>query len=153
MIFILMCGGGFLGLYNQTAAGRADLPVRTAGGADLRLRAGGGFAAFAGNPVGIATIYRQLEKLEQAGHIHKVITEEGAFYQYCDHASADRECFLLRCEGCGRILHLDCSHLRPLYDHLEQEHHFLINTRETMFTGLCDVCAAKRKEDSIHGTK
>lgn len=106
-----------------------------------------------GNPVGIATIYRQLEKLEQAGHIHKVITEEGAFYQYCDHASADRECFLLRCEGCGRILHLDCSHLRPLYDHLEQEHHFLINTRETMFTGLCDVCAAKRKEDSIHGTK
>ena len=106
-----------------------------------------------GNPVGVATIYRQLEKLEQTGHIHKVITEEGAFYQYCDHASADRECFLLRCEGCGRILHLDCSHLRPLYDHLEQQHHVLINTRETMFTGLCDVCAAKRKEDSNHGSK
>lgn len=106
-----------------------------------------------GNPVGIATIYRQLEKLEQTGHIHKVITEEGAFYQYCDHMSEDRTCFLLRCEGCGRILHLDCSHLRPLYDHLEQQHHFLINSRETMFTGLCDVCAAKRKEDFNHGKK
>lgn len=103
-----------------------------------------------GNPVGLATIYRQLEKLEQCGHIHKVITEDGAFYQYCDRADSDRECFLLRCEGCGRILHLDCSHLRPLYEHLEQQHHFLINPRETMFTGLCDVCAARRKE-SAHG--
>lgn len=106
-----------------------------------------------GNPVGIATIYRQLEKLEQTGHIHKVITEEGAFYQYCNHAAEDRSCLLLRCEGCGRILHLDCSHLRPLYDHLERQHHFLINSRETMFTGLCDVCAARYKEDSGHGTK
>ena len=36
-----------------------------------------------GNPVGLATIYRQLEKLESAGRIHKVTTEEGALYQYC----------------------------------------------------------------------
>lgn len=28
-----------------------------------------------GSPVGLATIYRQLEKLEQAGRIHKVATE------------------------------------------------------------------------------
>lgn len=105
----------------------------------------------AGNPVGIATIYRQLEKLEQTGRIHKAITKKGSLYQYCDHAPESWECLLLRCEGCGRILHLDCSHLRPLYEHLEQQHHFLINPRETIFTGLCDVCAAKYKEDSSHG--
>jgi len=104
-----------------------------------------------GNPVGVATIYRQLTKLEEAGHIHKINTEEGAFFQYCDHDQTDRSCFLLRCEGCGRILHLDCSHLRPLYDHLEQEHHFLIDPRETVFTGLCDVCAARRREEDSHG--
>lgn len=105
----------------------------------------------AGNPVGLATIYRQLEKLEETGNIHKVITEDGAFYQYCDHEPGDRECFLLRCEGCGRILHLNCSHLRPLYKHLEEQHHFIINPRATVFTGLCDQCADRRKEENLHG--
>lgn len=102
-----------------------------------------------GCPVGLATIYRQLEKLEQLGHIHKINTEEGAFYQYCDHAAPRRDCFLLKCEGCGRLLHLDCSQLRPLYDHLEQTHHFHINPRATLLAGLCDVCANK---EAPHGT-
>lgn len=108
----------------------------------------------AGNPVGIATIYRHLEKLEQAGQIHRAITKRGSLYQYCGYASESRECLLFRCKDCGKILHLDCSRLlRPLYEHLEQQHHLLINPRETIFTGLCDVCAAKCKEDSSHGKK
>lgn len=102
----------------------------------------------AGCPVGLATIYRQLERLEGSGHIHKVSTEEGALYQYCDRDQPNRDCFLLQCEGCGRIFHLDCSHLAPLYDHLEQEHHFAINPRRTMFVGLCADCTARKKEES-----
>ena len=100
-----------------------------------------------GCPVGLATIYRQLEKLEQSGLIHKVNTEDGAFYQYCDHPAGDRDCFLLKCEHCGRILHLDCSHLQGLYDHLETEHHFHINPHKTLFTGLCDVCSREEGSD------
>ena len=50
----------------------------------------------AGCPVGLATIYRQLERLEAAGRIHKIQTEEGALYQYCPHPSEDHGCFLLR---------------------------------------------------------
>lgn len=101
-----------------------------------------------GSPVGLATIYRQLEKLETAGRVHKVNTEEGAFYQFCGHDSGDhRDCFLLKCSRCGRIRHLDCSHLQGLYDHLEKEHHFRIDPRGTLFTGICDLCA---KEEN-HG--
>ena len=58
------------------------------------------------HPVGLATIYRQLEKLESAGRIHKIHTEEGSFFQFCPHAD-HHNCFLLRCEDCGRIVHLD----------------------------------------------
>lgn len=94
-----------------------------------------------GNPVGLATIYRQLEKLEQTGRIHKISTEEGAFYQYCPHPSEKHDCFLLRCESCGRIVHLDCAHLQDLYTHLETAHHFRIDPRRTVLTGLCGACA------------
>ena len=104
-----------------------------------------------GHPVGLATIYRQLDRLEQSGHVHKLSTDQGAVYQYCDRPENGRECFLLRCTGCGRILHLDCSHLKPLYEHLERQHRFVIDPRATVFAGLCDVCDQQRKEEDGHG--
>ena len=102
--------------------------------------------------MGLATIYRQLEKLEAAGAVHKVNTEDGALYQYCGHQSqGHRDCFLLKCERCGRIRHVDCTQLQSLYDHLEKEHHFRINPRGTLFSGVCDVCAGE--EERNHGAQ
>ena len=98
------------------------------------------------HPVGLATIYRQLEKLESAGRVHRIHTEEGAFFQYCPHA--DHNCFLLRCGDCGRIVHLDCGHLEDLYRHLESRHHFRIDPRRTVLTGRCETCA---KQEVSHG--
>jgi Fur family ferric uptake transcriptional regulator len=94
----------------------------------------------AGLSVGLTTVYRQLDKLVQQGMVHRIVTDEGAFYRFCDrHDGAD--CFLLKCEQCGRIEHLDCDHLGPLYEHLAHEHHFTINPRRTLFYGLCEVCS------------
>ena len=98
-----------------------------------------------GSPVGLATVYRQLDKLEQAGRIHRINTEEGAVYRYCSH-QGDCGCFLLKCLGCGRVLHMDCSRLHSLYRHFEEQHHFLIDPKATVFSGWCDGCAAGRKE-------
>ena len=102
-----------------------------------------------GCPVGLATIYRQLEKLESAGCIHKIPTEDGALYQYCPHHDEAHDCFLLRCEECSRIVHLDCHHLEDLCLHLETTHHFRIDPRRTVLTGRCDRCAGK---EAVHGT-
>ena len=93
-----------------------------------------------GERIGVATVYRQLEKLERGGFVHKALTEEGAFYRYCPEQDASA-CFLLKCERCGRIVHADCEQLSPLYRHLEEEHHFTINPRRTMLYGLCQNCA------------
>ena len=97
-----------------------------------------------GSPVGLATVYRQLEKLSAAGVIHKLHTEDGALYQYCGHESGDhRDCVLLQCERCGRVCHMDCPELEKLYAHLESVHHFRINPCRTLFSGLCNDCAEK----------
>lgn len=92
-----------------------------------------------GQTVGLSTVYRQLEKLVAQGKVHKLLTEEGACYQYCD-KTVHRDCFLLQCEGCGAIFHMDCSHLGELYGHLLESHGFAINSRRTMFYGLCGKC-------------
>lgn len=101
-------------------------------------------------PVGLATVYRQLEQLEQAGHIHRIDTGEGAFYQFCIQGeSSRRQCCLLRCQACGRIVHLDCSHLRELCHHLETEHRFRIDPRRTVLAGVCAACGG---EERYNGT-
>ena len=90
-------------------------------------------------------------KLEAAGAVHKVNTEEGALYQYCGRQSqGHRDCFLLKCERCGRIRHVDCTHLQNLYDHLEREHHFRIDPRGRCFPG-CATSAPERRDH--HGAQ
>ena len=95
-----------------------------------------------GQTIGLTTVYRQLERLAQQGLVHKVVTDAGAYYQYCT-AHDEGNCFLLKCEKCGAIRHLDCSRLGELYQHLEQEHHFRIDPRRTLFYGLCEECGRK----------
>lgn len=92
-----------------------------------------------GQNVGLSTVYRQLDKLIAQGKVHKLLTDEGACFQYCDKA-VHQDCFLLKCEGCGAIFHMDCTHLGELYGHLLDRHGFAINPRRTMFYGLCDKC-------------
>lgn len=95
-----------------------------------------------GERVGLTTVYRQLEKLEKAGALQRIVTEEGACWQCCD--QSDHDCFLLKCERCGRITHVDCMQLGPLYEHLAASHHFAINPRRTMLYGLCGSCGEGR---------
>ena len=102
-----------------------------------RLRSGG-------QSVGLTTVYRQLERLEKQGLVHKLVTDEGACWQYCD-CPAHRDCILLKCEVCGAIQHMDCAHLGELYQHVLQQHHFRINPRRTLFYGLCDRCSGEEQ--------
>ena len=93
-----------------------------------------------GEAVGLTTVYRQLERLEKAGKVHKLVTDTGAKYQFCTCAASGRDCFLLKCEKCGTVQHVDCSRLAPLYRHLEEEHGFAIDAHRTLFYGLCRRC-------------
>ena len=94
-----------------------------------------------GKSIGLTTVYRQLEKLQEQGLVHKIVTDEGARWQYCHCHQQGRDCFLIKCEQCGCVEHAECDHLAELYGHLAQEHHFRINPRRTLFYGLCQACA------------
>lgn len=99
-----------------------------------------------GIPVGLATVYRQLDRLAEAGLVHRITTDAGALYQYCPRQAAGEVCFLLRCQSCGRMEHLDCPQLRSLYRHIAAEHGFRVDPRRTVLTGLCGPCAEQEAE-------
>lgn len=96
-----------------------------------------------GQSVGLTTIYRQLDKFEKEGIVHKIVLDgnSGACYQY---AGEREDRLLLKCEGCGGIIPMACSHMEELYEHVLSEHRFQVNPHRTMFYGICDHCLERR---------
>ena len=49
----------------------------------------------------------------------------------------------MKCEKCGKLLHMDCSEITELNEHLKAEHGFTIDPLRTVFYGICAECADK----------
>ncbi|MCI9078622.1 MAG: transcriptional repressor [Lachnospiraceae bacterium] len=96
-----------------------------------------------GTPVGITTIYRHLDKFQKEGVVQKIVLDgnSGACYQYIHGSFSQNNCqFLLKCENCGKITNMGCSHMQDLYSHVLEEHNFNVNPHRTMFYGTCSKC-------------
>ena len=108
----------------------------------------GEYVAHKGFSIGTATIYRQLDKLEKNGEIHRIAVDgtSSVCFQYCP-KEEDSAQFYLKCECCGRIIHLDCSLLEGLYTHVENSHQFLINPQRTIFYGRCQDCLISEHQE------
>ena len=96
-----------------------------------------------GYKIGMATIYRNLEAMAKNGAIHKFIGEDGkkARWQFVNCQSKCTEHYHLKCENCGKIIHMECNSILNIEKHILQEHNFCINRSHTILYGLCNACA------------
>jgi Fur family ferric uptake transcriptional regulator len=96
-----------------------------------------------GGPIGAATIYRYLEKLVDGGAVKKYTLDEtaGACFQYCPEQEGPRDHFHLKCEVCGKLIHLQCGFLDGIQEHVMERHGFSINGAKTVLYGVCPECA------------
>ena len=101
------------------------------------------------NPIGMTTVYRQLDRLVDEGMVKKYTLDgnTSACYQYVGDSCAkeQEQCFHCKCERCGVLIHLHCKDLETIQDHLKEHHHFYINPTRTVFYGLCEKCAKEGK--------
>lgn len=98
-----------------------------------------------GKNIGTTTVYRQLEKMVDAGLVTKYILEPGspACFEYVGEESHIEEsvCYHCKCEQCGRLIHMHCEELPGLRRHIMEHHGFAIDPTRTVFYGLCADCA------------
>lgn len=96
--------------------------------------------------VGTATIYRNLDKLEEEGIIARCSIEgaSGVCYRYLPEAP-EGIYFFLKCEECGSLSPIDCHELQKLYEHVIEHHHVRINPVKTVLYGLCETCLAAKE--------
>lgn len=93
--------------------------------------------------IGIATIYRQIEKFVAMGVVQKYFLGEqnAACFQYMgEECHKEVSHFHLKCEKCGTLIHLECLDLEQLSSHLMAEHGFALDPFRTVFYGLCENC-------------
>jgi len=93
-------------------------------------------------PIGRTTIYRQLDKLTEAGSLRRYITDgfSGACYQLIGNAVKCDSHLHLKCEVCGELQHLECDVLDELGRHMFSEHDFKVDALKTVLYGKCGAC-------------
>ncbi len=99
------------------------------------------FCQRAATPVGLATIYRQLERLVEEGTARKIIAADnsGVRFQYLDPSDGEGD-FFLKCECCGEVMPAACHLLERVASHMDEEHGFSIDTSRSMLYGRCKKC-------------
>ena len=97
-----------------------------------------------GKPIGVTTVYRQLDKMVEEGLVNKYVLDgkSSACYEYVSDQDMDAHisCYHCKCDKCGKLIHLHCGEIEALIKHIEASHDFSINPKRTVFYGLCDAC-------------
>ena len=86
--------------------------------------------------IGRGTVYRNLQKLAEAGEIQKVEVPGGA--DRYDHLTYKH--YHVQCEKCGRVFDVDMPYDSGLEEKVADKHGFLFTGHAIMFTGICPDC-------------
>ncbi len=82
------------------------------------------------------TVYRNLNRLAQAGEIRKIELSGGA--DRFDHLCHDH-CHV-RCEKCGRVFDVDMEFVSGLEKNIRDPHGFQFTGYDIIFRGICPAC-------------
>lgn len=90
--------------------------------------------------VGLTTIYRFVDKLIEENILTKNISKDNTtYYQYLKECKEENH-FYLKCEKCGRMIHIDCDCIRNMSNHILKNHKFKANKENIIINGLCNKC-------------
>jgi len=94
----------------------------------------------AGERVGLATVYRHLQALAEAGQVDVLRTHEGeAVYRRC---ATGRHHHHLVCRSCGRTVEVADRAVERWADRIADEHGFRDVRHTVEVVGTCSACSA-----------
>lgn len=94
-----------------------------------------------GNKVNLTTVYRNLEKMTEAGQLLRLgyAKDGSALYQYLLPNSSCYEHLHIQCSNCGKVFHLD-DEFMSLIEEYFQKHDFSLIAQESVLIGICSEC-------------
>ena len=92
--------------------------------------------------LGLVTVYRTLENLEELGLLQKVHQPQGC-NRYIKSAHGHRH--LLICTSCGKAVYFDGFDLKQQFEKVSSELGFRIDDHWLQLFGICSQCQSKAK--------
>lgn len=90
--------------------------------------------------IGLATVYRTLQLLDDISVISKMNLDDGCSrYELNTHEDNHQHHHLI-CQKCGEIIEVDIDLLEHLEENIEEVYNFKINDHKVKFFGLCSNC-------------
>ncbi len=89
--------------------------------------------------VSIATVYRTLELLEEAGLIRKV--RLGKAHAHYENVLAREDHGHFVCHRCGRVIEFDLNQIRPALERAAEKEGFFLEKAHVQGAGLCRECS------------
>ena len=87
--------------------------------------------------LGLVTVYRTLEKLEELGLIQRVHQEQGC-NAYLSHAEGHQH--LLICQSCKKAVYFEGDDLDTFFAAVGKKHGFDVKEHWLQLFGLCEEC-------------
>lgn len=95
-----------------------------------------------GSSVGLATVYRTLQSLAEAGDVDAVVTDSGeTLYRRCE--AGEEHHHHLRCRACGKAEDIEVPEFETWAHKLAAEHGYVRIDHTVELTGVCAECAAR----------
>lgn len=94
---------------------------------------------------GKSTVYRHVSNLLESGVIRRFESGDSRqfVYQFADRHDNCNEHYHLKCVKCGRLIHMDCTRLNEVSEHIKSKHNFIIGSNGAILYGECVSCATK----------
>lgn len=92
---------------------------------------------------GRSTVYRLLTKLTEEGVVRRFTAENGRQYLYQLTQDSCRHHLHLKCEDCGKLIHMDDSASENVLRTILKDAGFAVDKEETTLFGHCRDCSGK----------
>ncbi|KAB3537344.1 transcriptional repressor [Alkaliphilus pronyensis] len=91
--------------------------------------------------IGLATVYRTLQLLEEMELVSKINLDDGCIrYEFNTHDD-DHQHHHLICQSCGKIIEVELDLLDQLEQEIENTYKFKVIDHKVKFFGICSKCS------------
>lgn len=90
--------------------------------------------------IGLATVYRTVQLLEELGVICRLDLDDGCSRYELIHEDENHQHHHLVCTECGKVLEVEGDLLDVLEHNIEKQYEFKIKNHSVKFYGICSDC-------------
>ena len=93
--------------------------------------------------IGLATVYRTVQLLDELGIICKLNLDDGCSRYELVHEAENHQHHHLICTNCGKVTEVEGDLLEQLEQRIQSKYNFQIKNHSVKFYGLCSDCTNK----------